>query len=263
MAGTNMSSFDSIIANPPYGKSSSLSKKIVNALLENKVAKEMVVLAPPKSFADSLPYLKEHVKVGRTGEYFDIIAANGVDISLGYFTSTIQNKYKDLYKLITPKKEMQLYEALLRYNEGREGFWEKEIGNLRNFTEDDTYLFAIPFFTPEQAHAYRLRKGICYEHNFEGKKWPVTDAITHNGFIIKKNYKTNFTNWWYSYLKDNNTLLREIANMIYYIASASPSLKVYLKFLPHLDWSRPWTDQEILAELNLPEDFLEKEQYVI
>ena len=250
--------FSKIIANPPYGKRSSLSKKIVNALLKNKVAKEMVVLAPPRSFADSLTYLKEHVKVGRTSEYFDIGVTNGVDISLGYFTSTLQNKYKDFYRLITPKKEIQLYEALLRYNEGREGFWEKEIGNLRNFTEDDTYLFAIPFFTPEHAHSYELRKGICYEHNFEGKKWPVTDAITHNGFIIKKNYKTNFTNWWYGYLKDNNTLLKEIANMIYYIASASPSLKVYLKFLPRVDWSRSWTDEEILKELGLPEGFLEE-----
>ena len=38
--------FTKVIANPPYGKSSSLVKKIVNALLENKVAGEMVVLAP-------------------------------------------------------------------------------------------------------------------------------------------------------------------------------------------------------------------------
>ena len=49
-------SFDLIIANPPYGKSSSLSKKIVNSLLENKVAEEMVVLAPPKTFYGVLGY---------------------------------------------------------------------------------------------------------------------------------------------------------------------------------------------------------------
>ena len=42
--------FTKIIANPPYGRSSSLSKKIVKTLLENKVAKEMVVLAPQKTF---------------------------------------------------------------------------------------------------------------------------------------------------------------------------------------------------------------------
>lgn len=34
--------FDLIIASPPYGKLSSLSKKIVKILLENKVAKEIV-----------------------------------------------------------------------------------------------------------------------------------------------------------------------------------------------------------------------------
>ena len=43
-------SFDLIIANPPYGKSSSLSKKVINSLLENKVAEEMVVLAPTNTY---------------------------------------------------------------------------------------------------------------------------------------------------------------------------------------------------------------------
>ena len=39
--------------------------------------------------------------------------------------------------------------------------------------------------------------------------------------------------------------------------------KIVLAYLKakneNLDWSKPWTDQEILAELGLPEDFLEKE----
>ena len=51
--------FNKIIANPPYGKSSSLSKKIINTLLKNKVANEMVVLAPPKTFYGVLDYSKE------------------------------------------------------------------------------------------------------------------------------------------------------------------------------------------------------------
>lgn len=34
-------SFDLIIANPPYEKSSSLSKKIVNKMLECKIAEEI------------------------------------------------------------------------------------------------------------------------------------------------------------------------------------------------------------------------------
>lgn len=29
--------------------------------------------------------------------------------------------------------------------------------------------------------------------------------------------------------------------------------------LPHLDWSHPWTDEEILKEIGLPEDFLGEE----
>ena len=41
--------------------------------------------------------------------------------------------------------------------------------------------------------------------------------------------------------------------------------KLFLKGIPnscfpHVDWSKSWTDQEILAEIGLPEDFLEKEE---
>ena len=45
--------FNKVIANPPYGKSSSLSKKIVNKILESKVAEEMIVLAPRNIYKDS------------------------------------------------------------------------------------------------------------------------------------------------------------------------------------------------------------------
>lgn len=31
----------------------------------------------------------------------------------------------------------------------------------------------------------------------------------------------------------------------------------YFKYFPNLDWSRPWTDEEILEEIGLPRDFLE------
>ena len=33
----------------------------------------------------------------------------------------------------------------------------------------------------------------------------------------------------------------------------------YLELFPQVDWSRSWTDKEILKELGLPEDFLEKD----
>lgn len=32
------------------------------------------------------------------------------------------------------------------------------------------------------------------------------------------------------------------------------------KYLPRVDWSKPHTDAEILKEIGLPEDFLEKEE---
>ena len=45
-----------------------------------------------------------------------------------------------------------------------------------------------------------------------------------------------------------------IARMCY---SSTPSAKQWCTLLlPRVDWSKPWTDAEILKELNLPADFL-------
>lgn len=58
-------SFDLIIANPPYGKSSSLSKKIVNKMLECKVAEEIIYLSPTNTYKSDT--LKNVQKVQRVG----------------------------------------------------------------------------------------------------------------------------------------------------------------------------------------------------
>ena len=88
--------FNKIIANPPYGKSSSLSKKIVNTLLENKVAEEMVVLAPPKTFYGVLGYSKELKCVSSYLNKTIVFKDAAVEtLFLDHIVSEKQNKYKE------------------------------------------------------------------------------------------------------------------------------------------------------------------------
>ena len=57
--------------------------------------------------------------------------------------------------------------------------------------------------------------------------------------------------------------MKEVKDMqgreIMILRSSIASLKQYNQYL-NLDWSKPHTDAEILAEIGLPEDFLEKEE---
>lgn len=86
-----------------------------------------------------------------------------------------------------------------------------------------------------------------------------------NAFVfLNKQERDNFSKWWYSCLEGaqgkklriglTNACLDLIRDAI------SSSGGYYETYFPNLDWSRPWTDEEILKELGLPEDFLEKEE---
>ena len=270
--GTNMSSFDLIIANPPYGKSSSLSKKIVNALLENKVAEEYVVLAPPRSFLDTLDKIVDFENKGLTSDLFDIPAANGIRVYCTKYTNNEINRYSEFDLRFYDKKLKQLADAVHRYNKEHETFIDTdyEYGGLSwktlNYlsTEikkglDPSRIFLIPYFTPRNG----VQWGECGDHNNGVKLWDFEKGKSSAlAIVLKENYKKYFNEYFYKYYKDKerrvNGLLNQFLMCIRLGWSDSPGVEAYLEYFPNLDWSHPWTDEEILAELGLPEDFLEE-----
>ena len=259
--------FTKIIANPPYGKSSSLSKKIVNKMLENKVAKEMVVLAPPKTFYGILDYSKELKCVGRyRDKTCDFKDASVENLFLDHIVAEKQNKYKEPSDFLLDEKQLQFEKAVRLYNSSHEPFCVATHGfctlkrkeALKDVNED--LLFVVTaWYANDKVH-----KGNNAEdrnHNLLGQpiNWrdrSLTQAIQFDDPVKLQNFK----NWWYRVpgkgVDAQKTLIYFILDLLCEAYGGDPSLKVYLKFLPHVDWSHPWTDQEILAELNLPADFL-------
>ena len=264
--------FDLIIANPPYGKSSSLSKKIVNTLLENKVAEEYVVLAPPRSFLDTLDRIVEFENKGLTSDLFDIPAANGIRVYCTKYTNNEVNKYSEFDLRFYDKRLKQLAEAIHSYNKKHETFIDTnyEYGGLSwktlNYLSaeikkglDPNRIFLIPYFTPRNG----VQWGECGDHNNGIKLWDFEKGSSSAlAIVLKENYKKYFNEYFYKYYKDKerrvNGLLNQFLMCIRLGWSDSPGVEAYLEYLPHLDWSHPWTDQEILKELGLPEDFLEE-----
>ena len=104
--GTNMS-FDLIIANPPYGNKSSLSKKIINLL--QPFAKEMVVLAPIRSSVDVIDYIEDIHYLGNLNKYFE---ASCPAISINRIVSKKVCKYTDLADARKSEKQLQFEKAV-------------------------------------------------------------------------------------------------------------------------------------------------------
>ncbi len=262
--------FDKVIANPPYGKSSSLSKKIVNALLENKVAKEMIVLAPPKTFWDLLPHLDSFHIVGNISGLFDTTSKESGDLlSCGLVKEEkIKDpKYTHQYDLAQiTDKQRQLMKAVEKYNSTHEPFYAELMRQMTlrnkkfypNVNED--LIFTVPIYTPHnKVHA---NNSADRRHNLERKpvEWRDSSSCDY-GILFKDDisYK-NFCNWWYKvpgmYGESEKTFLWNSLEVLLKCFGVALSINKYPLTFPNLDWSHPWTDEEILKEIGLPEDFL-------
>lgn len=284
--------FDLIIANPPYGKSSSLSKKIVKTLLENKVAEEMVVLAPRNTYKDSK--ICAHVATYQDVEnLFTDVAIDRLAITK--IVPDTVNKYT--YESISlNKKQTELLSAIRSYNSCRDAYfhvvdgscfskkWGLQLkdtnsqiqlsGNLKSIADkkladlvENFQCFFKTIWTPSNGVHISNSHDIRYNLNniFDEKvKEGWFKSRCGDLFIFKDRVsRENFNKWWYScrelYGKERKGLTNYILDMLCEAVSTSAGVNSFYEYLPHVDWSRPWTDAEILKELGLPEDFLGEE----
>ena len=243
-------SFDLIIANPPYGKSSSLSKKIVNKMLENKIAEEYVVLAPSRSFLDCTKHITAFSKNFPLEDFFEVCDANDATVQIVHLDSNKSSDLvKDLSDLRLSKDEKRFLEAIQNYS-GKVTWKPAKEG------DDESRIFSLPFWAPFSG----IRRGHSYKANYgeEPVKW--SDSSQKILFPTEA-ARNNFRDWWYTKEGGLESIEGTFLHKLFYIArmcySSTPSTKQWCTLLlPRVDWSHPWTDQEILAEIGLPEDFL-------
>ena len=262
-------SFGLIIANPPYGKSSSLSKKIVNKMLEFKVAKEMVVLAPPTTFKPFLPYIENVANTNRYGEllttgmFGDVNDASNIAIQVCKLTSNLQNKYTDYAEIVLTKKELEYVNAVAKYNKSHTSTYREMFVCTTKNKKDVQNALLISFWSGICQWGGKVRYGEMFEHNENGADIPWRDTSAPYAIVFEnaeafKNFKT----WWYTCDASKGSpyttpFKQFLFGTLYKRFGGTPALKDYEFALPHVDWSRAWTDQEILKEIKLPEDFLE------
>ena len=252
--------FTKVIANPPYGKSSSLSKKIVNALLENKVAEEMVVLAPRNTYKDSK--IVAHVATYQDVE--NCFADAKIDhLAITRVVPDIMNKYT--YESISlNKKQVEMLSAIRKYNGCHDAYFHVVDGNsfskkwglqlkdtnariqlsgnlksiadkkLADLVENFQCFFKTvrtPFDGVHISDSHDTRYNLDNVFNEKVKEgW----FKSHRGdlFVFENRVsRENFNKWWYScretYGKERKGLTNYILRMLYEAVSGSAGVNSF------------------------------------
>ena len=291
-------SFDLIIANPPYGKSSSLAQQIIDTV--KACAKQSIWLVPVNICKyDEVLKSCESINILSRADSNLFEGATTGRLSLLKISPKTNNSslvYEDLILSTLDEKLVELRKATKAYNE--------KIGTKSIYTIDGNHLLKKYNKTLKEASKQTLPKtfesianrnvkdlrdeGYCFyntvrstvdgvhftdgydrRYNFEGI-WDNKVDTTHSGDLLcfeSKEARNNFRDWWYSCTKKYANKVecnrRGLTNMYLTLlgncVSLSAGIGYYIDYFPQVDWSHPWTDSEILKELGLPEDFLEKE----
>lgn len=276
----NDMSFDLIIANPPYGDDNkgTFPRKIIE--VARKCTKESIWLLPTTYFQYGNLF-KEIADFKRFPKAESQNLFNGAacpPLSVVRFDGKIHSLFSDKFDYSLPRTP--LVNAFRQYNNSHPGCCEPRSGILRHNNLGTKDGKSPSAFDPE---TFKLYNQDFYERTLVfGMYW------ISNG--IHKDEGNAIDNFWNYKLKDYKDFQAKVKEL-----DAHPDLhaatfkskqekqncekyrhgKLYSKLLsefdnggsieyirlciPNLDWSHPWTDQEILKELGLPEDFLEKE----
>lgn len=284
----NNMSFDLIIANPPFGLNNSLAKKIIPAVLSQ--TKDLVVLVPKNTYKSKA--CLDHVKkLNIVDNVFEDASVQNLSVAL--LNKDYTNTEITMESISLSPKQLQLATAIKAYNNthakhyNRVKFSGAPIGNRLEKTiekaalngicdylkpiadmklkdaKDAEFFFVTTVWTPfdgvHTSHAHD------WTYNLEGKWDPDWDRMcpVNASVFLNKQERDNFSKWWYSCLeREQGKKLRSgLTNACLDLCrdAISASGGGYDIYFPNVDWSKSWTDQEILKEIGLPEDFLEKE----
>lgn len=250
----NNMSFDLIIANPPYGKIGTQILQKLQTLTPQVVALEQ----------------SADIKRNKLFQYIDKIEGPYncfEDAAVAVYAFSLKNKK-------VHSMEWESWSADYRYDKNIAPFykknfarkepwkyhcWESEEKWRRLFNEDKTFLLTLRtvfdgVHSGEDAlDVYWNKKHICKFTPGERTTGGFSSVDKQGRYAAQgyefetKEEKENIINWWYN---------SKIASKLCWGLKKQSFGRGYL---PRVDWSHPWTDQEILAEIGLPEDFLEKE----
>ena len=279
--------FDLIIANPPYGKSSSLAIKIINNLLG---LSKLVTLTPVNIIKNEnvVNYILDFKYI--ENPFTDCIQIANTLLVTSFDTKPTKKFDEYHIRFFDKPFYRTLYEKITTYNQSHENHfttidgnflspkWEKTldratklpissfslIGNenktIRMFI-DEKKAFVTTLWTP--GDGVHFNDSYDQQYNLENKynlEWNMGGRPIDLHIFGTTKERDNFCSWWYSCNSKRSSKKERIgltnACLDILNINGTGGAGFYGKFIPHVDWSRSWTDEEILEEIGLPKDFL-------
>ena len=241
--------FDLIISNPPYNNASDITR----AVLDNVDFEEFVQLCPASKYKAKKLY-KHVAEIHRTDDLFED-AAVGDSLTIAKLSKGSANRYlSDSIMLEAVAASIML--PFYRANMQREAIYEYIYMPKFDAALDPTRCFMVTMRTVQNGtHQVNGRGAADIRWNLEldTSNYPIDKTHgTHSSCFIKfatAEEKANFCNFWYSNNGDNlmNKLLKCMNQTSGKVCAA----------IPNVDWTRSWTDAEILAEFGYSEDEIE------
>ena len=255
----NNMTFDLIIANPPFEVGGSVLEKTISC------AKNLVFLMPAAKYAKSKLFeYVEDIKVLSENPFAD---ASVDRLCVTKCSCSKVYKYKTLQELkLTGSKHKLLWKYVLNVNVPKH---EK----LFRSGPESLLLDSLSILLPSRGVYANSKTTDCYRFNRLDDKNDIICKLRKNNERVRiEGTNTNCTNIYVVIAKDSKSrnafldfvesdYFQELATDFMQLQSGFP-YETFLYFCeqnPALDWSKPHTDAEILKELGLPEDFLEKE----
>lgn len=258
-------SFDLIIANPPFGVKNKLAKKVFDMFKETP----SVFLCQPQTFTKYVDYISGFWQVDRH-MFTDASLSDLCIVKTGKKTF---DSFAEMVLNADPKLR-DLWFACKNYNKIHGQYdWTSVRSwypSLLDPSFDESKRF---YFTVRTANNRVHKQNTCkdYKHNFDNvpardlSNWHYANLpnkqladICNDSWITFKTRAEfeNFRDWWYREPgKEAKTFINKLLDLHEKVYGMSFGANCVL---PHIDWSHPWTDKEILKEIGLPEDFLEE-----
>lgn len=263
--------FDLIIANPPYGIRGRISRQIINELIN--VAKELVIVSYAQGFSDT--YMNASYVIHNDQRTFENMWIQTMTAKL---YKEPQNIYKSLmdFRLSSDSHKLKYQRAVENYNKDHKACFEY-IGSVKSKTNrprfennDCSSLFTIAPFSPSPHHRVSspihlkgedARVNLLNEPiNFN--KGSVIFGILFDNQLCRKNFQDFYYGFnqrekgWISIEDQKGSLVDYILDCVYTVGGGEPALSYYEPFIPNIDWSKSWSDQDILEEIGLERNFL-------
>lgn len=258
--------FDLIIANPPYKK---IGAEITKYIVDNIDYDQFINLMPARD------YMRVEGLVGHVNPITLKKAESGFDDAIvdTWMAEIVKRPFpmtKEIFELRTyDEKLMKCYEVFAEREHYAIDEYKYELQNAKTeeacmeLTKafDPKYDFLITLRTNQDGvhkvnnakPAFDVRWNIFKDVSWENfhrvydkssKKWHTTYSFIHFDTEVEHD---NFARWWYN---------GGLSNMLVKgLNKTSGSCK---SALPKVDWTRPWTDEEILRDCGYTEEEIEE-----